>query len=133
MKSKLKTKDFMLASTKFFFFCLLMAFGSSKAFAQCTYVTIEDGKETKISIPCDFPVKYRLENSDLAEKQFKSELLAWQTANPNLKDVMVYPIVNNGNVFIEIPLSNYNSFTDLKKKRIDTLMYFYKIIQPENK
>ncbi len=113
--------------------CLFMAIGSSKAFAQCNYVTIENGKETKISIPCDFPVKYRLGNSELAEKQFKSELLVWQTANPNLKDVMVYPIVNNGNVFIEIPLTNYNSFTDLKKKRIDTLNYFYKIIQTENK
>ena len=56
MKSKLKTKDFKLISTQVFLLCLLMAFGSSKVFSQCNYVTNETANNKKISIPCDFPV-----------------------------------------------------------------------------
>ncbi len=125
--------DFRLASTKVFLLCLLLAFGSSKAFAQCNYVTTENGKETRLNIPCDFPVKTRTGDTSLSESNFKTELLVWQTANPTLKNIVVYPTANPCNMFIEIPLSNYNSFTDLKKKRIDALKYFYKIIQTENK
>ncbi len=129
-KYELGLKSFL---KQLLFVIILLSLGNNKLFSQCNYVTSNDSVETKLNIPCDFPVKYRVGDAQKSENNFNSELIVWQTANPTLKNVIVYPNGKINNVFIEIPLANYNSFSELKKKRIDALNYFYKVIQPSNK
>lgn len=129
MKSKLKTKDFKLISAKVFLLCLLLAFGSSKAFSQCNYVTTENGKETKLSIPCDFPVMINTGNYQNDKSAFDTKLTLWKNLHPSVKvdsDIFL-PKSDPNNTFIEIPLINFNSFLEDEKKMMIQQFYFYKI------
>jgi len=106
-----------------------MAFGSSKAFAQCTYVTIENGKETKISIPCDFPVLLSSNKPEQDRNNFNAELEKWFSNNPTLKNIVLTPMSAPGKQFIEIPFSSYTQFDASKKKMVDAISYFYKVTE----
>ncbi len=133
MNSNHKTKDFKLISAKVFLLCLLLAFGSSKAFSQCNYVTTENGKETKLSIPCDFPVKISYDELNVDQINFDKEILKWKNANPTLKSLVLIPSnTKTENISIQISIAEYNKFDFEKKKVIDSNSYFYKVIK-ENK
>ena len=122
--------DFRLASTKVFLICLFMAFGSSKAFSQCTYVTTENGMETKLSIPCNFPVLESIVGAaDMEQTSFDLNIKKWHANNPTLSSVNLTPRAVGGNYHIEIPFSNYSEFSVEKKKVVDAIPYFYKVIQ----
>ena len=112
---------------------LLFLLGNSKLFSQCFYVTNEKGKETKDSIPCNFPMKVRGGNIETAIFNFNTESAAWRLANPKFKNILLDPVSNPSIAHIEIPLSVYNSFPPMKKQRVDRLNYFYTVIKIENK
>lgn len=133
-KNNHKKMDFKLISTKVLLLCLLLAFGSSKAFSQCNYVTTENGKETKLSIPCDFPVKVvKPGAADTEQTSFDMELGKWFASNPKFKNIVLTPIVNTSiNSKIEISISEYRNFILEKKKVIDAFPDFYKIVKNIN-
>ena len=121
--------DFKLASTKVFLLCLFLAFGSGKAYSQCNYVTTNNGKETKLSIPCNFPFVKITENRAQDMMNFKAESEKWFSANPtfkNLKLVPNYPLLP---AHIDITENDFNKFSDDKKTFINYYAFFYKVIQ----
>ncbi len=110
----------------------MLAFGNSKAFSQCNYVSVADGKETKLSIPCDFPVKISYDELNVDQINFDKEILKWKNANPTLKSLVLIPTSKVENISIQIAISEYNKFDFEKKKIIDATSFFYKVIK-ENK
>lgn len=123
------TIDFKLASTKVFLLCLFMVLGSSKAFSQCNYVTTENGKETKLSIPCNFPVLLSSSKPEQDRSNFNAELEKWYSNNPTLKNIVLTPMSHSSDQFVEIPFSSYTQFDAPKKKMVDAISYFYKVTE----
>lgn len=120
--------DLKLISTKVFLLCLLLAFGSNKAFAQCNYVTMENGKETKLSIPCDFPVYLNTNNKNFDKNTFKTATQNWFSKDAYMIELKA-TLAKSSLINLEIPLSEYNKFSSEKKIVIDRSTSFYKIVQ----
>jgi hypothetical protein len=129
MKINYKKTNLRFVLSQVVLLCLFMALGSSKAFAQCTYVTIENGKETKISIPCDFPVLLSSNKPEQDRNNFNTELEKWYSNNPTLKNIILTPMSHPSDQFIEIPFSSYTQFDASKKKMVDAISYFYKVTE----
>jgi hypothetical protein len=109
-----------------------MAFGSSKAFAQCKYVTTENGKETKLNIPCNFPVKYSKNDPNPDKSKYLEEVTLWRKENPNLVNLDLGPTSFPNNHYIEIPFTNYNSFSAERKDLLNEFPNFYRVIKTKN-
>jgi hypothetical protein len=132
MNNNYNKKDFQLISAQVLLLCLLLAFGNSKAFSQCNYVTTENGMETKIIIPCDFPVMVSLGKPDDDRNTFKLAINNWILKNPKFQNILLAPMNIPTNYFIEIPLTYYSQFDLNKKKSINQFSYFYKVIEKLN-
>jgi hypothetical protein len=128
MKINYKKTSLRFVLSQVVLLCLFMAFGSSKAFAQCNYVTTENGKETKISIPCDFPVKYNTNNPELDKQNFKEETQKWFSKDASMLELKA-TLAKSPNLQLEIPIVEYNKFTSQKKSVIDGHSNFYKVVQ----
>ena len=105
---------------------ILLLFLSLKGFslqAQCVSVKKVNGNEVRTNIPCDFPIN----TSELAS--FTEALNNWYTNNPTLKAVVLAPNSFPSNNSIEIPFSIYNQFSDSKKKTVNGINYFYRVIK----
>ena len=108
MKNKIQTKDFKLISTKVFLLCLFIAIGSSQVFAQYNYVTMENGKEIKLSIPCNFSVMTSSINLSQGRSNFNAELGKSYANIYMLTSMKISSRGLSGNFLIEIPFSYYN-------------------------
>jgi hypothetical protein len=104
---------------------ILFLFLSLKGFsqqAQCVSVKKVNGNEVRTNIPCDFPIS----TSEIVS--FSEALNTWYTNNPTLKAVVLTPNSYPSNNSIEIPFLIYDQFSDAKKKTVNGIPYFYKII-----
>jgi hypothetical protein len=107
----------------------LLAFGSGKAFSQCNYVTTENGKETKLSIPCDFPVLVSTNPDGTVDlPKFNKLVSSWKLKNSLTNDLTFYPTSNTKD-FIQIPVADYNKFSEKRKIEISSLSFYYKILK----
>jgi len=100
-----------------------LLFNSTNAFSQCTAVKSENGKVVRVTIPCDFPIATVADTSSMTQA-----LDTWYSKNPTLQNVVITPMSAPGNTIIEIPFTIYNKFSDPKKKTINAISYFYKVI-----
>jgi hypothetical protein len=80
---------------------VLCAF-AQKASAQCKYVSMDKGKATFTSIPCDFPVQLSTGNPAADKENFLNAVADWQKLHPDFVQVNIVPGVASGN-FIQIP------------------------------
>jgi hypothetical protein len=97
MKIKFTKTGFKFIITQVFLLSLLLVLVTNKTKAQCTYVTTENGKETKLSIPCDFPVLLNTNKPEQDRSNFNAELEKWYSNNPALKNVILTPMSHSGN------------------------------------
>ena len=128
MNNYLQKKDFKLISTKVILLCLFLAIGSSKAFSQCNYVITENGEETKLSIPCDFPVYLNTDNTNFDKNTFKIATQNWFSKDAYMIELKAR-LAKSQKLNLEIPLVEYNKFSSEKKNVIDKNPSFYKIVQ----
>ena len=130
MKSKISKIDFKLYTTKIFIISLSLAFGIGKAYSQCNYIITENGAETKIGIPCDFPVKISYDELNVDQINFEKEITKWKIINPTFQSLNFNPSnTKSQNNSIQIPISEYNKFDFEKKIVIDRFSYFYKKVE----
>ena len=103
----------------FGFFFLI---GANDAFSQCVFVKKENNVEIRVNIPCNFPI---ITNEII---DLKEVLNTWYINNPTLKNIVILPNSSPGNSFIEIPFFIFDKFPDSKKKTVNSIQYFYKVI-----
>jgi len=96
---------------------------TNDTFGQCVSVKKENGTEVRTNIPCDFPIN----TSEVPS--FTEALNTWYSNNPTLKDVVLIPKSTPSNNFIEIPFLIFDQLSDAKKKKVNGLSYFYKVIK----
>ena len=108
--------------TKLLILFLLLSLKGFSQQAQCVSVKKVNGNEVRTNIPCNFPIS----TSEIVS--FSEALNTWYTNNPKLIAVVLTPNSSPSNNSIEIPFSVYNQFSDAKKKAVNGIPYFYKII-----
>jgi hypothetical protein len=107
---------------------LLAIAGGKKAFSQCSYVSINKlGAESRINIPCDFPVLIASDDLTQDSVTYKRAAIAWNKSHPKLAFVSVLPGPVATNNFIEIPGSVFISFSQNKQASIKRSPYYYKV------
>ena len=65
----------------------------------------------------------------MEQTSFDLNIKIWNENNPTLTKVNLVPRAVGGNYNIEIPFSIYSQFSVDRKKAVDAIPYFYKVIQ----
>jgi hypothetical protein len=108
-------------------FVLSVVFANA-AFADCTYVSIDKGKVTKMSIPNDFPVQLSTGNPAADQENFEKAIAEWRIQHPELSDLDMTPPLASGR-FIQISKDELENFSPEKRQAILVNSSFYQIIQ----
>ncbi len=129
MKKNFTKVNFKFIASQVLLLGLILVLQNNKVSAQCIHLTTENGIENKLNIPCDFPVFINNNQPEQDKLNFESELKNWFINNPKFKDLQIAPASHLTNYSVEIPFSVYSSFTLDKKKMIDAIPYFYKVVK----
>lgn len=107
---------------------LLSIAGVNEAFSQCSYVSKNNlGAESRVSIPCDFPVLITTDDAEQDTLTYKSEATKWNNSHPTLTFVSVLPGPVATSNFIEIPVLIFRSFPSGKQTALRRTPYYYKV------
>ena len=107
---------------------LLLSIVGGSAFSQCSYVTKNKlGAESRVIIPCDFPVL--MTTDDLAQDTvtYKSAAAQWNRSHPTLTFISVLPGPAASGNFIEIPASAFSSFPLDRQAALKRVPYYYRV------
>ncbi len=95
--------------------------------AQCTYVAkVENSTETRVAIPCDFPVILKKADGTNDYKTYSEQMSIWNTNHPGI-NVGPSPTGSPSNSYVEIPTVAFNVFSIEKQTSIIAAPIYYRV------
>lgn len=98
---------------------------------QSVYIAgnAETGK-IRIELPSDFPVFQFPNDNEAAIHAFKIEVENWKAKNPGFQHISFFPTQSQSH--FEIPQKDFETFSEARKKIIQSVPAFYIVIPNKN-